>query len=84
MALLFLAQSARPGRSFPDRRASANLETTPRLSGIVTAQSFVYLKLFPSDTKSLKGLVRLLASSYTLKVLIDICKVLFVWFENLI
>jgi len=27
------------------------------LSGIVTAQSFIYFKLFPSDRKSLKGLV---------------------------
>jgi hypothetical protein len=43
-----------------------------RLSGIVTVQSVIYLKLFPSDRKLLKGLVRLFCFFCALSALIGI------------
>ena len=65
----------------PIEKSPLTLRRHPRLSGIVTAQFVIYLKLFPSDKKSLKGLVRFLASlplqapvRSTLKILIDVSR----------
>ena len=70
----------------PIEKSPLTLRRHPRLSGIVTAQFVIYLKLFPSDKKSLKGLVRVLAYSGSCTFIIEgtnrCFKVFFVWFES--